>query len=541
MNRLDRKEIARQVKGNFIEKTLAAFAPSWAARRMKARTFMAITGSYIGGSKIRRQTKQWTTIAGDADSDQLFDVATLRDRSRDMLRNEPLATSAVNTTVTNVIGTGLTLKPSIDADALGLDEAQADELEKQISREWKLWAESKDCDSTRTQNFAGLQDLALRSSLESGDCIATMPFIQRQFNPYKLAVQLIEADRLSNQNNIANTKTLTAGVEKDVNGAPIGYWISNFHPGSMKVPVEKRKWTRFDAFGKKSGRQNVIHLFVKLRPGQTRGMPLLAPVIEPLKMLGKYTEAELMAAVIGGMFTVFVKTEGGQGVDVEADLGAETGAKAGDKDLKLASGAVVDLVPGESIETANPGRPNTAFDPFVTSILRQIGAALEIPFEILIKHFTASYSASRAALLEAWRFFRKRRAWMAQNFCQPVYENWFDEAVITGRISAPGYFNDPVMRKAYLGAQWNGPGRGMIKEKEEIEAAQKRVDGGFSTLEKETAEIHGGDWPVIHRQRVKEKEMRVAGGLEEPVGAAAAPAALDAPPPPDIEDLEDDR
>ena len=43
------------------------------------------------------------------------------------------------------------------------------------------------------------------------------------------------------------------------------------------------------------------------RIGQRRGVPFLAQVIEALKQLGRYTDAELVAAVVSGMFTVFIR------------------------------------------------------------------------------------------------------------------------------------------------------------------------------------------------------------------------------------------
>ncbi len=50
------------------------------------------------------------------------------------------------------------------------------------------------------------------------------------------------------------------------------------------------------------------------RPGQRRGVPVLAPVIEALKQLGRYTDAELVAAVVSGLFTVFVKQKRQKGL-----------------------------------------------------------------------------------------------------------------------------------------------------------------------------------------------------------------------------------
>jgi capsid protein len=94
--------------------------------------------------------------------------------------------------------------------------------------------------------------------------------------------------------------------------------------------------------------------------------------------------------------------------------------------------------------------------PFVMAIYRQVGVQLELPFEILIKHFQSSYSASRGAILEAWKFFRGRRTWLDTHFCTPVYEAVISEAVARGWLEAPGFFDDPFLRQAYLGVTLDG-------------------------------------------------------------------------------------
>ena len=139
--------------------------------------------------------------------------------------------------------------------------------------------------------------------------------------------------------------------------------------------------------------------------------------------------------------------------------------------------------------------------------------ALELPFEILIKHFTASYSAAQAALVEAWKTFSARREWMANQFCQPVYEMVIAEAIAKGYLDAPGFFSDPFVRAAYLGAEWIGPPRGQIDQLKELRAAAYRVDLGVSTLEEETAQITGGSWETKHIQRAKEQKLRTEAGL----------------------------
>jgi len=213
------------------------------------------------------------------------------------------------------------------------------------------------------------------------------------------------------------------------------------------------------------------------------------------------------------MFTVFVESESGDPTFDLTDMSDETGSTTSDDDYKMGNGSIIGLAPGESIHDSNPGRPNDSFDPFTQAILRQIGTALELPFEILVKHFTASYSAARAALLEAWKYFMTQRKWLADNFHRQIYEIWMTEAVALGRITAPGFLTDPARRQAYLGAQWVGPAKGQIDELKEIKAAHERVNMGVSTLSEVTAEMTGGDWEKKHPQSVKEFTARKDAGL----------------------------
>lgn len=531
MSRHEVKEALKTAaRGNVLESAIATIAPQWAARRQKARMFMALAGGYTGASRSRRQTREWSYTKGQsADADLLYDLPDLRDRSRDLVRNEPLASGAISGVVTSVIGTGLALQSRINRDVLGMDPEQAKQWQTRTELEWCLWAEGTACDATRTQNFYGLQALTFRSALESGDCFATTPMRDLPGMPYKLCLQIFEADQVSNPNHALDTDMLAGGVQLDPMRAPVIYHFQKSHPGAINRITTT--WDPVKAFGSRSGRRQVIHLYDKLRPGQTRGVPYLAPVIETLKMLGRYTEAELMAAVIAGMFTVFVESERG-GLD-PADgtgIGEETGAKSSDKDVKMGSGAIVDLNPGEKVSFANPQRPNAGFDGFVMSLCRFIGIALELPYEVLIKHFTASYSASRGALLEAWKFYRRRRDWMATMFCDPVYEVWMDEAVAIGRIAAPGYFDDPLMRRAYLGAQWVGDGPISVDPVKDVEAAKGRIELRISTRQKEAALFDGGDWEDNTEQLGRERKAGIDAGLE-PAAPVIAPPSNKQPPP----------
>lgn len=511
--RVQGKEIT--VKDTIIDKVVNYFNPVSGAKRLNSRaqiaTFEALSGAYSGVSKSRRSISGYNPRTLDADSAILPDLPALRDACDDLARNNPVAVGAINTNVTNVVGTGLTLQSNIDWRVLNITEEAADDLQVQIEREWALFSESKDCDITRTLDFGGIQDVAFRSMLTKGDVFALLPYQKqtREF-PFGFRVQLIEAERVCNQSRARDTKEISGGVEKDLNGAPIAYHIARTHPGSTLSP-KTSEWDRVPAFNTKTGLRNIVHLFDTIRIGQTRGVPYLAPIIEPLKQLGRYTEAELTAAVVSACFTVFIKTESGDGEISPMSPTSEVGGSTSDTDYKIAPGGIVGLAPGEDVSTASPGRPNALFDPFVQAIYRQMGMALEMPYEVLIKHYTASYSAARAAMLDAWKVFVKRRKLLAFNFCQVVYENWMYEQVASGRIVAPGYFDDPIIRKAYLGAVWVGPTRGMIDETKEVQAATDRINISMSSIAEETAALTGTDWekklPQIRKERKVLKEL----------------------------------
>lgn len=509
---------------NLLDKAIRAISPERALKRFEARRKLEILNSGYsrhGGSYAKKSLIGWLSGGSDADADIVDNLETLRNRSRDLYMGSPLATGALKTVRTNVVGSGLALNAQIDAKFLGLTEEQAKEWEENTEREWRLWSESVNCDAERRQTFFQLQSLVLLSALMSGDVFVTMPIIPRKGCAYDLRIGLIEADRVCDPLNASTTANILGGIEVGTYGETVAYWVAKHHPGAIpRIGQDlQQEWKRVLAFGTTTGRRNVLHIMADVeRPAQRRGVPMLAPVIEALKQLSRYSEAELMAAVVSGMFTVFVKSN-----TPDSPLAtAFNPAMQVDKDpsaYEMGNGSIVALDEGEEVQIADPSRPNPNFDPFVIAICRQIGAALEIPYELLVKNFTASYSASRASLLEAWKMFRMRREWLVGNFCQPIYEEWLTEAVLKGRVQAPGFFDDPAIRAAWCGAEWFGDAQGQLDPLKEANAAKVRVDEGFSTREREAAELTGMKYDQVHAVRKREEAMRREDGL-----SATAPA-----------------
>lgn len=505
---------------NLIDRAINAISPEKALKREVARKKLSLVNSgygNYGANATKKAVIGWTHGGGSHREDIEEHISTLRQRSRDLYcGGSTLATGAIKRLRTNAVGTGLHLKSTINEEILGITPEEARKLEETIEREFAHWANSTNCDIERIDNFYQLQQLALLNALLSGDSFALMTTTKRTGSIYDLRIELVEADRVSTPDNETINPLFCEGVEKNANGEVVAYHISKFHPLSFQ-DREPREWVRVKAFGEKTGRRNVIHVMNRERIGQVRGVPFLSPVIETIKQLGRYTEAEVLAAVINGLFTVFIEKESasddvpfGEAVPEDMQVDSED-----EGSIELAPGAVIDLGEGEKANMVNPGRPNPNFDPFVMAVIKQIGAALEIPYELLIMAFSNNYSASRAAILEFFKVIKMYRAWFVTDFCQPIYEEWLCEAVAKGRINAPGFFNDPIIKDAYCSAEWNGPSAGQLDPKKEVEAAELRVQGGFSTRERETTELTGTDFYKNIKQRKREEEL-----LKEVTGSA---------------------
>lgn len=505
---------------NLLDRAITAISPERALKREVAKKKLSMIdsgyGNY-GASGTKKSVIGWTHGGGSHREDIEDNIDPLRQRSRDLYYGgSNIATGAIKRLRTNTIGVGLHLKASVNEDILKIPSEQARELEETIEREFAHWADSTNCDMERLDNFYQLQQLALLNALLSGDSFALMKTTKRAGCLYDLRIELIEADRISTPDKERVNPLFCEGVEKNTDGEVVAYHISKFHPLSF-TDRNPREWVRVAAYGEKTGRRNILHIMNRERIGQVRGVPFLSPVIETIKQLGRYTEAEVLAAVINGLFTVFIEKESASddvpfGESVPEELQVDT---ADEGSIELAPGAVIDLGEGEKANMVNPGRPNPNFDPFVIAVIKQIGAALEIPYEILIMAFNSNYSASRAAILEFFKVIKMYRAWFIADFCQPVYEEWLSEAVAKGRIKAPGFFADPIIKSAYCSAEWSGPSAGQLDPTKEVQAAELRVQGGYSTREKEARELTGTDFYKNVKQRKREEEL-----LKEVIGSA---------------------
>ena len=285
---------------------------------------MASGYSEAGASTVRRALKGFRAISTAPYMDIDFNNRTLRQRGRILFMSAPVATSAIVTNRSKVVGTGLTLKSAIEREFLGLSPEAAKKWQSETEHEFRMWASKKEnCDATGINNFDGIQQLAIMSWLMSGDCFALFKrYDPTPTCPYGLRLHLVEADRVStphsfgaaiipgqntegiNQN---NKNPIHDGVEVDKNGRIVAYHVCNTYPYQMTTtPAE---WVRVEAYGKLTGLPNILHIMAAERPDQYRGVTFLAQVIEPLLNLNRYTQSELMAALVQSFFSAWISTE----------------------------------------------------------------------------------------------------------------------------------------------------------------------------------------------------------------------------------------
>ena len=467
-----------------------------------------------GASRTLSSLVGWIIEGGNAEDNIDLYSSTLRQRSRDLYTGGGLGRSGPLALTTSVVAWGIQPKPKIDGDFLRMSDEKREKAEREILREWKLWAENSMCDAERQQSFYGLQQLAFLSMLMSGDVFALFGMKANKRTPYQTTIRLLEADRVCTPDSYGESISqetekggrIIDGVEIDRSGAVIRYHVANRSPLAQN-DAQEITWQTIDAYGKDTGYPNMLHIMTHERPEQRRGVPFVASEIEAIKQFTRYMNAELAANVVSAMLTAFITSAEDDGkAGMEDAVNEEEKVTDDELHLELAPGAIYDLPPGKDVKTVNPLRSNTQFESFVNTCIMTIASSMGMPKEVLLKKYESNYTAARAALLDFWRTVRIYRARFNEGFNQPVYEQWLSEAVAQGRIHAPGFFDDPAVRQEWCGCMWMGASMGHVDPLKEVNAAEARIRNNISTQEQEASEFNGNDWNTIMRQRRREIE-----------------------------------
>jgi lambda family phage portal protein len=448
-----------------IDNAIGLAFPRWAHGRRQARLRSAAMLSMYQGARSDRL--QRNIKGASADAELLPDLQQLRDRARAMVRDDAHMSSAVQVLEENVVGTGLTPKPHVNAERAGITQDQADAWTKACEQVWEEWSEY--ADSTEDGTHYDLQRLALRGLVTDGEALGHTVF-DDDGDPQ---VELVDVDRLISPG-LVDTPTIRGGVENDARGAPVAYHILPNHPDD--IPMVPRSW-KPDRFDKRDGPYEMLqHVFRRVRPGQTRGCPPISAGIAYLRGLHDVLDSE-MTAIRGNSKLMALVTRPQEATDTDiapvSDLTAG-GERSGAYLQELVEGTIEYLEPGEDIRPFIPNRPGTTFDPFVVRSLRAICASYGLSYELVARDLGGmNFASSRGMFVECRRGFDMTRIMVVRKFCQPHYRNLILARIADGRLVPPAQFLDN--QEAFLRSRWQHPAYGWVDPVKEVLAEDSAI------------------------------------------------------------------
>jgi lambda family phage portal protein len=549
------------VKPSWLDKMATAISPSWGATRLRNKIQISAyqaAGYVVPGSR-KKSMKGVDARPLSADADVSPKLDGMRALSRDLYMSSPLASAILKRHRTLSIGSGLQLQSVIDRDFLGLEAGAAEAAEREIEREFDLWGESYNSDFDGCNFFGDNQALGFFNLLLNGDFFympVWRPAPEAGF-PYELTVKLIDADLVRDPLSEYLDRDISGGIEKDGDGRTVAAHVWDSYPYENTVGRRFGKSIRVPFFDDQ-GRQQLFHVFDPDRISQRRGVPLLANVADSLKQLTRLSEAELMAALVSSFFTVFVKDSSGFMPMMGQALTPEETVTGGGRydptgppveaknledgnDLEMGYGNVTYLDDRKDIEIADPGRTDKNFDAFWKSLSTQISAGANQPIEQTLMRYETSYTAARAAANDVWQYRKVARTLMSRRFCQPIFMEFMAEAVMKGRLRAPGFFEDYATRRAWTRSSWIGAGRGYLDPLKESKAAAEDLKNYLTTHEAEFIQKSGGRWDAAMEARAREnRKLEELDLISTPAEPDTEPEEPVVPEEPDVDtDAED--
>jgi lambda family phage portal protein len=481
------------------------------------------------GARVSRLTSDWVTSGTSADSEIKSSFKALRNRARQLVRDNDYARQAVRAIQNNVIGHGIKHQSQVRMQRGGkLDEV----INGRIHETWEQWTRKQHCDVSGLLGFHDMERLLVRSLAESGEVFVRM--IRQPFGGSRVpfALQVLEADYLIDDDipQARDGNTVRMGIEVDGYLRPQAYHFYANHPGDTYAGNPRTNGRRI-----RVPADEVIHLFLPERPGQTRGVTWFASALMRLHMLQGYEEAEVVRARASSALMGFIQSPEGElvGDDVYE----------GERVSEFQPGVFKYLAPGESITVPDLNAPDGQLEPFTRSMLRAVAAGIGVSFESISKNFSESnYSSSRLSLLEERDTYRVLQRYMIENFHQPVFEAWLEMAVLSGALALPGYETNP---ERYQASRWIPRSWEWVDPQREVDAYKTAVRCGFKTLGQVISE-QGGDLDDVLVARQAElamldemgivtdsdpSEVSESGSTQAPIGMGATPAFPDTQPP----------
>lgn len=484
-----------------------------------------------GASMESLPLDSWFTFPASPRDDCDKNQFLLRLRSRDLYMSSSFVGSILHARREGVIGRGLELDAKVDAEALGLELDEATRIERRIEAAFARWSRNVGTDG---ESLTAILRLAYFSMIVNGDVIAD---INVDAEARSIRVSLVESDCLVTPPEEYGNERVRSGIELGPNGRSVAYWMATgflFNSDGFPVRYYRRRkfMAGFNALATGEflfPRSGAILAHVPFeRPGQLRGLPIVSRIIRDAKQTDRYMEAELDAAVVASkpaLFRTHPAVEAQAEVDMMDSFGVAPGPSVSETaeppehepPINYGNGLMVDLWDGADMKAFNPARPNPEYSEFINHKMAEISSSLGISSEVALKRWNASYSASRAALLDAQQGYEIDRALFVDQLLRPIYNAWLD--LHADELGLSGYYTDPARRSAWRCAEWIGEQLPNIDPTKEIDAAAKRVQLCVSTLAREAQVATGTDIAANIRQRgYEEKLMRQYGLVKDQNG-----------------------
>lgn len=444
------------------------------------------------GARITRLNADWFTRWSSADSEIKTSLRLLRDRSRQLVRDNPYARQAKRTTQINVIGSGVKMQ----AQVMQLrGKKRDDRINTLLETAWEQWCRKDSCDVAGKNSFYMMELLAAGALPESGEVLFRLHRQQFGRSKVPLALELLESDMLDENwqgSTQASGNQWRMGVEVNQWGRPVRYAFHKRHPGDFGF-VNPREDNGERVF---IPADEIVHLFIPERPNQSRGVPWFASVMDDLHQLEGYEQAAVVRARSAASLMGFVTSPEGevQGDDVEFDQRVN----------EFEPGVFKYLAPGESITVPQLDAPDAQYEMFTRAKARRFASGFGCSFETISRDFSqTNYSSSRLSLLEDREHWRMVQQYLIENFHQRVFEAWLDAAVLSGAISLPDYELRP---ERYNQPRWQARGWSWVDPLKEVEAYKVAEEMGYLTKSQIIAQL-GGDLEENFQQIAREKDL----------------------------------
>lgn len=455
---------------NWLERAIDLIAPTWALRRVRSRAVADVVRRHYEGAAAGRRTQGWNKSASDANAALRAGLAPLRAVARDLVRNNPYATSALDTIVDHAVGWGIATEPN----------------QPPVATVWRAWAETTACDAEVQNNFAGLQKLVMRTVVESGECLVRRRWRRASDGlPLPMQLQVLEPDFLdATKDGPITGGEIVQGVEFNGIGQRVAYWLYPSHPGAVfsgRAFVSNRVPAR-----------DVLHVRKPGRAGQARAVSWFAPVVLKLKDFDEYEDATLLKQKIAACLAVIT-------TDVDGTMpavGEQRDATMPQIDT-LSPGMILNNPVGRAVEVVNPPSVNE-HDAYAKTVLRAIATGLGVTYEDLTGDYSnMPFSAARMSRLRHWaRVEDWRWQMLIPQFIDPAFLWAMEAAAIAGlvgdKVEAP---------------EWTAPPAPYIEPDKEGLAYTRLVRGGLMSLSEALRERGYRPTKVLEEIAADKKEL----------------------------------